>query len=63
MTEEAQTPYEILGDDGIKELAHVFYDVMDESCSPPNGGCGKTSGSSDIKLATLGSSAFGSFDL
>ena len=30
MSEEAQTPYEILGDDGIKELAHVFYDVMDE---------------------------------
>ncbi len=27
---EAQTPYEILGDEGIKKLAHTFYDVMDE---------------------------------
>jgi hemoglobin len=28
---EPQTPYEILGDDGIKQLASAFYDVMDES--------------------------------
>ncbi len=27
---EPQTPYEILGDDGIKKLASTFYDVMDE---------------------------------
>ena len=27
---EPQTPYEILGDEGIKKLAHTFYDVMDE---------------------------------
>jgi hemoglobin len=27
---QAQTPYEILGDDGIKQLASAFYDVMDE---------------------------------
>ncbi len=26
----AQTPYEILGDAGIKRLASAFYDVMDE---------------------------------
>jgi hemoglobin len=26
----AQTPYQILGKDGIKELVHVFYTVMDE---------------------------------
>ncbi len=25
-----QSPYEILGDDGIKELAHVFYTLLDE---------------------------------
>ena len=32
MTEEAtpQTPYEILGDQGIKDLASAFYDAMDE---------------------------------
>ena len=29
-SETPQTPYEILGDEGIKELAHVFYEVMDE---------------------------------
>lgn len=29
-TPEFTTPYEILGDDGIKKLAHAFYDVMDE---------------------------------
>ena len=28
--EQPQTPYEILGDDGIKKLARAFYDVMDE---------------------------------
>ena len=28
--ERPQTPYEILGDDGIKELAAAFYEVMDE---------------------------------
>ena len=27
---EPQTPYEILGDDGIKQLASAFYDVMEE---------------------------------
>jgi hemoglobin len=27
---DQQTPYEILGDDGIKQLARAFYDVMDE---------------------------------
>ena len=27
---EPQTPYEILGDQGIKDLASAFYDVMDE---------------------------------
>jgi len=26
----AQTPYEILGDDGIRALAAAFYEVMDE---------------------------------
>ena len=30
MSERPQTPYEILGDDGIRELVHVFYYVMDE---------------------------------
>jgi hemoglobin len=25
----AQTPYQILGDDGIHELTHTFYDIMD----------------------------------
>ena len=30
MSERPQTPYEILGDDGIRELVHVFYDVMSE---------------------------------
>lgn len=25
-----QSPYEILGDEGIKQLAHVFYTVLDE---------------------------------
>ncbi len=30
MTEAFKTPYDILGDDGIKQLAHTFYDVMDE---------------------------------
>jgi hemoglobin len=25
-----KTPYQILGEDGIRELAHAFYDVMDE---------------------------------
>jgi hemoglobin len=29
-TTEPQTPYEILGDQGIKDLASAFYDVMDE---------------------------------
>ncbi len=28
--ERPLTPYEILGDDGIKQLASTFYDVMDE---------------------------------
>ena len=28
--EAPQTPYSILGDDGIKELAHTFYEVMQE---------------------------------
>ncbi len=28
--ESPQTPYEILGDGGIKQLASAFYDVMDE---------------------------------
>ncbi|MFT5561639.1 MAG: hemoglobin [Candidatus Azotimanducaceae bacterium] len=28
--EQPQTPYEILGDAGIKKLAAAFYDVMDE---------------------------------
>jgi len=27
---EQQTPYEILGDEGIRALASAFYDVMDE---------------------------------
>ena len=27
---EAQTPYEILGDQGIKTLANVFFEAMDE---------------------------------
>lgn len=27
---EAQTPYEILGDQGIKALANTFFEVMDE---------------------------------
>ena len=27
---EPQTPYEILGDQGIKDLASAFYDAMDE---------------------------------
>ena len=27
----ADTPYEILGDDGIRALAQAFYEVMDES--------------------------------
>ncbi|WP_255399748.1 hypothetical protein [Oceanicoccus sp. KOV_DT_Chl] len=26
----AQTPYQILGEDGIRQLADAFYDVMDE---------------------------------
>ncbi|AMO57338.1 globin [Endozoicomonas montiporae] len=26
----AKTPYDILGDNGVKELASAFYDVMDE---------------------------------
>jgi hemoglobin len=32
MSEQEQplTPYEILGDDGIKQLASTFYDVMDK---------------------------------
>lgn len=25
-----KTPYELLGDQGIRDLAHAFYDVMDE---------------------------------
>ena len=25
-----QNPYQILGEDGVKQLAHVFYTVMDE---------------------------------
>ena len=33
MTEEAtpQTPYEILGDQGIKDLASAFYDAVVEA--------------------------------
>lgn len=27
---QAQTPYQILGEDGIRELTGVFYDLMDE---------------------------------
>ncbi len=27
---EYTTPYEMLGDDGIKQLVNTFYDVMDE---------------------------------
>ena len=30
MSERPLTPYEILGDDGIKQLVNAFYDVMDE---------------------------------
>ena len=30
MSEIPQTPYEILGDQGIKDLANAFYDAMDE---------------------------------
>ena len=30
MTEQFSTPYEILGDAGVKQLANAFYDVMDE---------------------------------
>ncbi|MGI9273529.1 MAG: group II truncated hemoglobin [Endozoicomonas sp.] len=26
----ARTPYEILGDEGVRQLANAFYDVMDE---------------------------------
>ncbi|WP_439134211.1 group II truncated hemoglobin [Pseudomaricurvus sp.] len=26
----SQTPYQLLGEQGIKDLAHAFYDVMDE---------------------------------
>ncbi|MGI9326100.1 MAG: group II truncated hemoglobin, partial [Pseudomonadales bacterium] len=29
-TEAPQTPYEILGDDGIRALANAFYEAMDE---------------------------------
>lgn len=29
-TDQYTTPYEMLGDDGIKQLVNVFYDVMDE---------------------------------
>ena len=25
-----KTPYEMLGEDGVRQLAHMFYDVMDE---------------------------------
>ena len=28
--EQPQTPYEILGEQGVKDLASAFYDVMDE---------------------------------
>lgn len=27
---EAQTPYQILGEDGVRELTNAFYDIMDE---------------------------------
>jgi hemoglobin len=30
MAEPLKTPYELLGDDGIKQLVSAFYDVMDE---------------------------------
>ena len=30
MSERPLTPYEMLGDDGIKQLVNAFYDVMDE---------------------------------
>ena len=30
MSEQEMTPYEILGDQGIRELVSAFYDVMDE---------------------------------
>ncbi len=29
-TTEQQTPYEILGDQGIKDLAKAFFEAMDE---------------------------------
>lgn len=29
MSASAQTPYQILGEDGIRELTSVFYDIMD----------------------------------
>jgi hemoglobin len=29
MSDIPQTPYQIMGEDGIRELANVFYDVMD----------------------------------
>lgn len=30
MSDSPQTPYQILGEDGIRRLADAFYDVMDE---------------------------------
>jgi hemoglobin len=29
MMQEAQTPYQLLGDEGIRELCNAFYDLMD----------------------------------
>ena len=30
MSDTPQTPYQILGDDGIRALANAFYDIMEE---------------------------------
>jgi hemoglobin len=29
MSDTPQTPYQILGEDGIRQLCHAFYDIMD----------------------------------
>ncbi|CAA0088219.1 Group 2 truncated hemoglobin YjbI [Halioglobus japonicus] len=29
MSDAPQTPYQILGEDGIRQLCHTFYDIMD----------------------------------
>ena len=29
MNDTAQTPYQILGDEGIRDLTNAFYDIMD----------------------------------